>query len=106
MDSNISSHDWSAWHDFMPGSPPTLHVTGKVNCPTSGYKASLVPHTPQGINPAIYLLDLVVVPPGPDEVVTEAFTDIDVHYHEDTRKHYDQVTILPEDITVDVKITH
>ena len=29
--------DWKAWHDRMPGSKPTLHVTGKCLFPTAGY---------------------------------------------------------------------
>lgn len=100
----ITSKNWKAWHDFMPGSEPTLHVKGEVTAPTTGYSASLIPHQPQGINPAIYLFDLVVVPPGPGQIVQETITTFEVPYQEDTRKKYSHVTILPENITEEVTI--
>ena len=86
----------------MPGSQPTLHVTGEVTVPTGGYSAKLNPRTPQGFNPQIYLLDLVLTPPGPDQVVTQAITTIKVKYEEKTRANYTQVMIFPDEITVDV----
>jgi hypothetical protein len=100
-----TSSNWKAWHDFMPGSEPTLHVTGQVTAPTTGYSASLVPHTPQGINPAIYIFDLIVIPPNPNQVVHQTVTTFDVSYEEDTRKSYSHVTILPDNIMVEVTIT-
>lgn len=100
------SSEWKAWHDFMPVGPPTLYVTGKVTCPTTGYSAHLKVHHPQGTNPAIYLLDLVVVPPSPDTVVHQTETAVDVRYEEKTKNHYTHVTILPENTTVEVRVTH
>lgn len=104
MKKNLPTKNWSAWHDLMPGKEPTLHVKGEVTCPTSGYSAHLVRHTPPGFNPEIYLLDLVVCPPAPDVIVTEVLTDVPVHYEEQTRTRYRQVSILPEGVNVDVQI--
>lgn len=96
------SSNWKAWRNVVPGSGPTLHVTGEVTVPTGGYTAKLSPQIPQGINPQIYLLNLIVTPPSPDQVVTQAFTTIKVKYEEKTKTNYTKVTILPDDITVDV----
>ena len=40
-----------AYHDFMPGSPPTLHVGATCTAPTNGYHFWLVRQDPQGIDP-------------------------------------------------------
>jgi len=103
-ESTITSSDWKAWHDFMPGSQPTLHVKGTVTVPTSGYTAKLQPATPQGINPAIYLIDLIVTPPAPDEIVSPVLTPLEVYYMEITSQNYTQVSILPDGIIVDVEV--
>jgi hypothetical protein len=97
------SSNWKAWKNVMPGSKPKLHVTGDLTVPTGGYSAKLSPHTPQGINPQIYLLDLTINPPAPDQVVPQVVTTIKVQYEEKTQTNYTQVTILPTNITVDVK---
>jgi hypothetical protein len=96
------SSNWKAWRNIMPGADPTLHVTGDVTAPTSGYSAVLSPRIPQGFNPEIYLLDLTVTPPSPGQVVNQVVTIIKVQYEEKTKKNYARVTILPENITVDV----
>ncbi len=102
MSTAYTSKNWKAWHDTMPGSPPTLHVKGEVTCPTSGYSANLVPRVPQGINPAIYIMDLEVTPPGEGTVVHQTVTDVPVHYSEDTDVAYGSIDIQPEGITVEV----
>ena len=104
MNTEFPSKNWKAWHDFMPGSAPTLHVAVEVTVPTSGYTAKLEPAMPQGINPSIYLLNLVVISPEPGEIVLPTFTDLPVNYSEDTSNPYTSVQILPENITVDVEI--
>jgi len=102
MPQNYPTKDWSAWRNMMPPGPHSLHVIGTVTCPTPGFTARLVPHKPQGINPAIYLFDLVVTPPtGP---VTEVITDVHVHYSEITNVAYTDVTILPGNTTVPVRM--
>lgn len=104
MNPELSSKNWNAWHDFMPGSAPTLHVAGEVTVPTTGYTAKLEPAVPQGINPSIYLLKLVVLPPEQSEIVLQVITDLPVKYSEDTSNSYTSVQILPENISVDVEI--
>jgi len=93
--------DWHAWHDRMPGKRATLHVVGRCVFPTGGYAVSLELAEPQGINPRIYLLDLIVVPPtGP---VTQVVTEVPVHYREVTDAVYSHVQILPENAVVPVQ---
>ena len=93
--------DWKAWHDHQPPGPARLHVTGKCVFPTTGYKVELKPCVPQGINPAIYILDkLVHKPSGP---AGDVITTVEVRYEEQTDIHYTEVHILPDDIHVPVK---
>lgn len=94
---------WQAWLDTMPGpSTPTLHVTGQCIAPTTGYKIRLVPAVPQGINPKILLLKKVVT--KPTGIVLPVVTKVDVHYTKKTKTRYTHVTILPDGVTVKVKI--
>jgi len=92
--------NWHAWHDWMPGKPPTLHVVGVVRCPSAGYTVTLKPAAPQGINPAIYILELVVTPPT--QTAAQVVTDVPVHYSEQTSVRYTEVFIVPENIRVPV----
>jgi len=92
--------NWHAWHDWMPGKPPTLHVVGVVRCPTAGYTVTLKPAAPQGINPAIYILELVVTPPT--QPAAQVVTDVPVHYSEHTSVRYTEVFIIPQNIGVTV----
>jgi hypothetical protein len=45
----------------MPPKPDDFHIVGEVQAPNPGVDPLLVPRTPQGINPRILLLDLVLV---------------------------------------------
>ena len=94
---------WYASHDHMPGSPKTLYVTGQCTFPTPGYKVELRPANPQGINPKIYLLDKIVQKPTGN--VQQVLDTVEVRYEEDTDTEYDQVTILPDGVTIDVEHT-
>ena len=64
---------FDAWINKMPPSRDTLHVKGKVEFPTPGYKAELVEAVPPGINREILILDVRETPPtGPvNQVVTQ-----------------------------------
>jgi hypothetical protein len=85
--------DWYAYHDFMPGSPPTLRVGAACTAPTNGYSFVLIREEPQGTNPSDLLLRLVVVEsPFANEVVTV----YEPQYAEDTDVHYDTASILPD----------
>ena len=53
--------DWYAWIDKMPPPPNSFHVVGQVLVPNPGVKSILTPKVPQGINPTILLLDLILI---------------------------------------------
>ena len=83
--------DWTAIHDFMPPGPARLTVRGKCTFPTPGYTVTLKKKVPQGINPAILLLEKTVTPPsGPQP---EVITTIDVKYEEVTNYRYTEVEL-------------
>jgi hypothetical protein len=88
-----SCENWYAYHDFMPGSPPALHVGATCTAPTNGYHFSLVRQAPQGIDPKDLLLRLVV---EEAEFANEVVTIHETHYREDTDMQYDSVSILPD----------
>ncbi|AZD80088.1 hypothetical protein [Pseudomonas chlororaphis] len=50
--------NWHAWLDTIPPKPDELHVVGDVEVANPGVKAYLTVRVPQGINPAILMLDL------------------------------------------------
>jgi hypothetical protein len=93
--------EWAAWHDRMPGGPATLHVTGKCTFPKAGYVVTLRRHVPPGLNQTILLLDKEVTPP--EGAVAQVETTVEVHYREETDEKFKQVTILPDNVTVDVQ---
>ena len=94
---------WKAVHHLFPLEPAVLRVRGKCLFPTHGYKVTLKMAAPQGINPAILLLNKIVTPPtGPviqtPEVVNVVFT-------KKTKTKYQKVTILPDGPTIPVQHT-
>ena len=98
----LSCGDWSAWHDFMPGGPPTLYVVGLCTFPTPGYTVVLKKAFPPGLDPAILILDRVVTPPAgpqPDRIDL-----VDVKFAERTSVEYDQVYIRPDGVLLGVQI--
>jgi len=52
---------WYAWNNMMPPGPPTFHIIGDVEVPNPGVDAYLCERVPPGFNPAIILLDLVLI---------------------------------------------
>ena len=96
--------DWRAWHDKMPFGTPTLHVRGKCTFPQKGFRVSLVKAVPQGINPAILLLWKIVKPPIGGPIFPLGPETISVSYKLKTNAKYTHVTILPDGVTVRVKI--
>jgi len=79
----------------MPGSEPTLHVTGKCVFPTADYSVKLEPMEIGTNPPGILQLNRIVPVP---QVVTE----VEVRYSEDTDAAYTEVNILP-DVTIPVE---
>lgn len=97
------TNDWKSWHDFMPGSPPTLHIQGKIVFPAPGYSAELVPKSPQGINTTIYLFDLVVTKPDSSTGDEKGRFEEDVSYTEYTDEFYVEINIDPGDVSIQVE---
>ena len=91
-DSNCGK--WSAIHDFMPPRPGRLNVTGECTFPTPGFKVALKKKQPQGINPAILILEKSVV--TPTGIEPQILTVVPVEYHETTDYLYTEVEILPD----------
>lgn len=73
--------------------PPRLKVSCLAITPTPGYAAKLQPMKPQGFNPAILVLQLILTPPaGP---VIEVISSVVAHYTEPNyRGHYTDVSIV------------
>ena len=93
---------WKAWLDMQPPGTPTLYVTGKCVFPKHGFKVTLKPAVPQGINPAILLLRKTVTPPSGHVIQTPEI--VNVKYSRKTKTKYKAVTILPDGVTVKVQI--
>lgn len=55
---------WKAELNLMPISPRPLRVTGEVKTTAGNLKPRLKMAKPQGINPAILILDLAIVDTG------------------------------------------
>lgn len=96
----VSCSNWEAWYDRMPGNEPTLHVVGTCTIP-GGYSVRLERAEPQGINPAILLLNLIVK--EPTESAPPMSGKEEVRYSEETRASYEQVAILPDGPTIPVR---
>ncbi len=97
--SNCSN--WQAVHHRVIGKPQVLEVSGECEFPSSGYKVALRRAMPQGINPAILVLEKVVTPPaGPS---SDVMSKISVKYSEQTSSKYTSVQILPEGNQIEVR---
>ncbi|HYG33995.1 MAG TPA: hypothetical protein VEC99_04380 [Clostridia bacterium] len=95
---------WTAVHDFMPPGPAKLRVKGVIMMPTPGYRLNLTRATPQGINPAILLLNLDITPPT--GIQPQVLTPTPVAYEEQSNERYRSVQIEPIHELVDVQEVH
>lgn len=57
----IQSKNWHAWLNTMPPGPEIIHIVGEVLVGNPGIEPVLTVREPQGINPAILMLDLHLV---------------------------------------------
>lgn len=101
----MNKDDWSAWINKMPPPPDSFHVVGKLMASNPGQTAKLTPAVPQGVNPAILILDLKMEQkPGMwPQVLVPILARYDVDPY--TGAH-SQVTIRKDaecSITIDVK---
>jgi hypothetical protein len=83
------------------GKSPTIHVTGEVTVPTSGYTATLRKHEPQGINDKDLLLDLIIT--EPTGAVNEIVTVIPVEYVEETDFGYTTASVIECALNIPVR---
>jgi len=81
-----------------------LTIKGLCTFPTPGFKVSLKKKVPQGINPAILILEKVVV--APTGIEPQHVTKIPVEYEEATNEHYTEVFVIPDDAKIPVKEVH
>lgn len=58
---NTQTRDWYAWNNLMPPKPDDFHIVGEVLVPNPAVIAKLSPKEPQGINPDILLMDLILI---------------------------------------------
>ena len=104
MSKALECSGWKAVHDWQPVRPGKLTVTGVCNMPTPGYRVVLKRKVPQGINPAILLLEKEVIrPQGPHPQV---ITPTPVSYEEVTQEKFKNITIVPDNTTFDVQDVH
>lgn len=96
---------WNSWLNKQPGpdATPTIHVTGRLKFPTGGYSVDLERSAEQKSEENTLVLELVVGAPGPDDIVTQAIEEKEVHYEEETDADYEEVVVIRRD-HVDVEI--
>lgn len=106
MSVSVIPEDFTAWVDLMPGAGNKLIVKGEVQVPTSGWAVSLVEASPQGINPAILILDLSASPPHGN--VLQVITKEPVRFEKPNGSAYTSVTIRysGDEFTIPVGQTH
>lgn len=81
-----------AWIDTMPMAGPKLIVIGDVIAPTSGWRVSFTPASPQGFNPLDLIMEVGATPPSGQ--VLQMRTPIPLRYEEAPPRHaYASVTI-------------
>lgn len=56
----VATSNWYAWNNKMPPKPDDFHIVGDVEVPNPGVDVELIPATPQGFNPAILLMNLIL----------------------------------------------
>ena len=94
-----------AWKNMMPPVHSVkLFVAGEVTCPTTGWKVRLVEARPQGINPAILILQLVARKPS--GITQPVLTRVPVRFQKARGGTYQQVTIRGggPDFTIPVQL--
>ena len=97
VDPVYESKDWKAWENHQPPGPATLHVFGTVSTRATNYSVTLERMVPQGFNPRILLLRLIVTQLG--AVGGDAITPHEVTYEETVHDgfepgDYDSIAIV------------
>jgi hypothetical protein len=96
---------FKAWKNMMPIQHSVkLIVIGEVTCPTPKWKVRLVEAKPQGVNPAILILNIVArKPPGN---AADVRTPVQVRFEKAKGGDYQQVTIrgAGPDFTIPIQL--
>lgn len=58
---DTKTRNWYAWNNLQPPKPFSFHMHGEVEVANPGVEPVLVRHNPQGINPGVLLLDLILL---------------------------------------------
>jgi hypothetical protein len=92
-DRAVKTQDWYAWLNIMPPGPSVLHVKGEVQVTNTKMHARLLKREPQGINPSILDLELVLIQdPG---IAGQIVFFVQVQYEQLARHHiYREVTVF------------
>jgi hypothetical protein len=103
MLTNSDESEFKANLDKMPGANNTLHVTGKVTVPTTGFHVSLEA-VPPGINPKILILEVKKVKPS--GAAGDIVSHVPVKYDKPYSPDYTEVTIRGDgsEFTIPVRI--
>jgi hypothetical protein len=89
------------WRALQPQGAGKLMVRGWCTYPSSGWSMELRRREPQGTDPADLLLERVEsLAEGYQARVIKA---IEAEYVEETETEYDTVTILPDEVTIEVE---
>jgi hypothetical protein len=74
--STTTTQEWKAWVNMMPSPDPfkTLHVTGSILAESNKDGYRLAPAEPQGINPAILILEVQPEPARGIEEISLNYT--------------------------------
>ena len=89
--------------NMMPPGPYRFRVHSRIEAPTPAFTAFLRPAVPQGINPKILILDVVLNPkPG---TVIQVVTEIDADYEDKNYKgKYTDVTVRYGNVTKSAQV--
>lgn len=87
--SKVTTSNWEAWVDTMPGDKPTLHVSADADTHSIDL-AVLEKREPQGTNPEILLLDLKTFTGTKPESNPQQ-----IHYKEELKnaEQYEQIDV-------------
>jgi hypothetical protein len=89
------SRRWYAWHDWMPGSKPTLLVKGELSFASPGYRARLEKHDLQDEGEGTLVLDLYIeASEGSGDKTLSTKEVQEVRYEEQTNTPYQDIMII------------
>ncbi|MDO8878303.1 MAG: hypothetical protein Q7V40_19685 [Pseudolabrys sp.] len=100
---SVLQETFTAWIDSQPPGPQKLIVTGDIEVPTSGWSAKLTRATPQGVNPAVIILELALTKPTGN--VLQVVSRVKARYEESPPGHaYTEATIRHEKLEFSIPV--